>query len=251
MSNCGYYKTINGRVYGPYFHKPRPKKHFTPKDITRILTHARANNLVTDSELLNAWAISTNNKSILCTIAHMLQIGNLGTILVAVIIFVKGCLTLLKGLKILLSGKKSKIATSILELIVPKRYWEELGTFLTIIGGLEVVGGAMIIFLEFLIDDIVFKELIIAACEGENYNTNIENNREGALNELSQHLDRFSADISAVSGFDVMQEIGPILFRDMLLFNELTPLGLMLSNLENDKILDEALDGKKLELKQE
>ena len=229
--SCGYFKTINGKKYGPYFRKKTPSRKWDVKSITRVMMKARSEGTVTDAELLHAWAQSTNNKSILCTIAHIMNIQSIGVMILVLASIISGFLTFIKGLKILVSGKKSSIATSVLELIVPKKYWEELGIYLTVIGAFQVVGSSTVYFLRNFVSDKALKALITAACSNEMYDIPIYNPRPGLTN-TEEYLEQLLAIEQVTIDSSIVDEYPDLWTQNILNFGEPTPLMLYLEELE-------------------
>jgi len=199
MSNdCiqGYFKTHNGKRYGPYLRKKSGKCKFTAKSITRLMIHARLDG-VTDSELLHAWAQATNNKSLLCSIASIWQVMGMTVIIGAIIGIIRGLLTLIKGLKIVLSGKKSRIASSFIELVVPAKYWEELGGYLMFIGSAQVVLNSFLWLMNTVINDMAMRQLVNAACKNDLYimPINMKNTVPGVGEQTAYAMQEFNAKI--------------------------------------------------------
>lgn len=189
----GYYKHVNGKTYGPYAYKKRGHCKFTAKDITRIMTFARKEGLVTDSELLNAWGQATNNKSLICAIASLWQTLNMNWTALMILSFIKAILTIIKGFKILASGKKSKLVSTVLELIVPKKYWEELGIFLVCSGSIEAVLTALGYMFQTVIDNAIAAETVRAACAAEVFVMPVGygNNKPGDFEDITVSINGF------------------------------------------------------------
>lgn len=70
----GYYKTVNGKTYGPYWY-PRKKHEWTTKDLARIAKHLKENDKIDAKEILVAVAIAVGLGAVFCKAAKAINSG--------------------------------------------------------------------------------------------------------------------------------------------------------------------------------
>ena len=148
------------------YDKPN-RKHprvFSARDVGRITAYARQDG-ANDAELIANILAAFGQKDIGCAVFRILDVLNTAIFLGAIVTILKGVVTFFKGLKIFLTGKKTKIATSILEFIVPERFKHELAAFLLFIGSVETLFGTLIIFLTSIANNVAIYLLAKGVCD--------------------------------------------------------------------------------------
>lgn len=143
--------------------KPRV---YTERDVGRIVAYAR--NDGADDILLIAYILqSFGLRQIQCFAFKILDILNTGVFLGAIVAVLKGALDIVKGIKILSLGKKSKITLNLIELLLPKKYNQPLAAFLIYVGSIEVALGSITIFITAIANNIQLYQLMQGVCEEE------------------------------------------------------------------------------------
>jgi len=146
--------------------RPNRKKPrvYSERDVGRIVAYARqdgANDAVLIAQILAGFG----QKEIGCAVFRVLDILNTAFFLGAIVGILKGILTLVKGIKIIAVGKKSKIATTILEFIIPDKFKEELALLLLFAGSVEVLFSSLIIFITAIANNVAIYLLAKGVCE--------------------------------------------------------------------------------------
>lgn len=96
----GYFKTKNGKIYGPY-HYDRPVHHFSPKDIARIIDKVRTQGKYDDYTIARAITDAYGVTNFICAITKLFAFMQSIGFITAVLIFLKAIRTLLKAIKLL------------------------------------------------------------------------------------------------------------------------------------------------------
>jgi hypothetical protein len=144
----------------------RDRRVFSERDAGRIVAYARqdgANDAILIANILQAFGL----RDIGCQVFRILDVLNTAFFLGAIISIIQGVLTLLKGVKIVITGGKSKIATSLIELIVPNKFKNQLASILIWIGGAQIAGGALIIFITGIANNVAIFLLAKGVCDTE------------------------------------------------------------------------------------
>jgi len=145
----------------------RKARVYTARDAGRVAAYARRSG-ASEAELMKYVSVSLGvPRDFWCLLDAIITGASTGVLFGALIAILKGVLSVAKGIKILATGKKSKIVTSILELLIPKKYWEELGGILIWIGAVEIISGSLIALLTLITSDTALQGAIHAACEYE------------------------------------------------------------------------------------
>ncbi|MFZ1990771.1 MAG: hypothetical protein WAW96_13500 [Alphaproteobacteria bacterium] len=97
----------------------------------------------------------------------VLDILNTSIFLAAILAVLKGLLSVIKGLKILATGKKSKLTLSIIEQLLPARFNKSLAAFLIWTGSAELAAGTLIVFLTSIANNVALYLLMKGVCEAE------------------------------------------------------------------------------------
>lgn len=150
------------------YRKPNRSKirHFSARDSGRCVAYARrdgANDAVLLAYILQAYGI----KEISCVILRILDLLNTGFFLTAVVGLFKGIATIAKGVRYVIGGKKSKIVTTFLELILPKRWIRQLGVVFIWLGSVEAIASAIVVFITGIANNVALYTLIRGTCEAD------------------------------------------------------------------------------------
>lgn len=70
----GYFKTVNGKLYGPYYYKRRTH-YWTSKDLARVAKHLKEQDKVDAKEILIAVAFAVGMGAIFCKAAKAINSG--------------------------------------------------------------------------------------------------------------------------------------------------------------------------------
>jgi len=147
---------------------------FTARDVGRITAYARKDG-ADDAELIANIMEAFGQKELSCALYRILDVLNTAFFLGAIIGILKGVLTLVKAVKIIAVGKKSKIATSILELLITARFKDQLAALLIWLGSAEVAFSALIIFITGIANNVAIYLLAKGICETITTPFNVEN----------------------------------------------------------------------------
>ncbi|HID72558.1 TPA: hypothetical protein EYP38_01335 [Candidatus Micrarchaeota archaeon] len=143
--------------------KPR---YYTAKDAGRVVAYARKAG-ASDYEILAHVMAGFGLKRTLCQVALIMDLLN-NTIFVAAIIgLFKGLAFMAKGIRMGLTGKKTKLPTTILEVLVPKRYITQLGSLFIWVGALEAIASAIVVFMTAIANNLSLLILVSTACDVE------------------------------------------------------------------------------------
>ena len=150
------------RPMPPTRSKPRV---YTEKDVGRIVAYAR--NDGADDVLLIAYIMqSFGLRKLQCLLFKILDILNTAIFLGALIGMLKGIIYIVKGLRMLSTGKRG-IVTAVLDAVVPKKYINQLATFYLWTGSIEAVFSASIIFLTAIANNVALYLLMKGVCDAE------------------------------------------------------------------------------------
>lgn len=141
--------------------KPR---FYTERDVGRIIAYARQDG-ANDAKLIAQILGAFGQKELGCAIFRILDVLNTAIFLGAILGILKGVLTLLKGIKIIATGKKSRIVTSVLEFVIPKKFIDELAVLLLFIGATETAFSALIIFITGIANNVAIYLLAKGVCD--------------------------------------------------------------------------------------
>jgi hypothetical protein len=157
------------------YNKPNRKKPrvYTARDVGRITAYARQDG-ADDAELLAQIMKAFGQKELSCAVFRILDVLNTAFFLGAIIGLLKGIMTLLKAVKIISTGKKSAIATSMLEVLIPAKFKGQLAALLLWLGSAEVATSALIIFLTAIANNVAIYLLAKGICETLTPDFNIE-----------------------------------------------------------------------------
>jgi hypothetical protein len=170
------------------YNKPNRKKPrvYTARDVGRIVAYAR-NDGASDTLLIAYILQSFGVRKLQCIIYKILDILNIGVFLGAMIILLKGIVYLIKGLRLLGTGKRG-IALDLITILTPKKYLGELGLFFLWTGAVESVIGIAIIFLTSMGNNLALYSLAQGVCEAEVVELNVQVSQID-LGDLGSKLD--------------------------------------------------------------
>lgn len=139
----------------------------------RIVAYSRVRCGASDVELIAQILAAFGLRTFGCAVFRILDILNTAVFLGAIVSILSGLITIVKGIKILGTGKRGLI-TSFLQLIVPKRWLKSLARFLFIAGSIEAVLGAVLIFVTSLANNVALFLLMKGICNTEVAEFNID-----------------------------------------------------------------------------
>lgn len=148
-------------------------RHFSERAVGRIVAYARrdgANDAILIAQILEGFGV----RALACGVYKILDVLNTTVFLGALVALLKGLLTIVKGISLLSKGK-SRIVTSFLEFIVPKKWSKQLGVWLLWIGSAEVFLSSTIIFLTALANNFAIYLLARNSCQASVVEINIGN----------------------------------------------------------------------------
>lgn len=148
--------------YRPVRKKPRV---YTERDVGRIVAYAR-NDGASDTLLIAYIMQSFGLRTAQCVLFKVLDILNTAFFLAALIGMLKGIIYIVKGLRMLSTGKKG-IVTAVLDVVVPKKYINQLAVFYLWTGSIEAVLSASIIFLTAIANNVALYLLMKGVCDAE------------------------------------------------------------------------------------
>ena len=165
MPNAGETHLKPGLVH---YYRPARKKIrvYTERDVGRIVAYAR-NDGASDSLLIAYILQSFGLRALQCLFYRILDILNTAIFLTAILTVLKGMVSIVKGLKILALGKKSRLTLNIIEQLLPARFNKSLAAFLLWTGSVELALGSLIIFLTAIANNVALYLLMKESCEAE------------------------------------------------------------------------------------
>lgn len=155
--------TNNCRPMPPKRKRPRV---YTERDVGRIVAYAR-NDGAHDALLIAYILQSFGLRSLQCLLFKVLDILNTAVFLGAIISVLNGVIAITKGLKILGTGKRSRVTLSVLELLIPKKYLGSLAAFFLWIGSVQLAAGTLIIFFTAIANNVALYLLMQGICQAE------------------------------------------------------------------------------------
>lgn len=141
------------------------KRTFTERDVGRIIAHARedgANDILMLAYVMDGFGL----RNIACIAFEVLGILNQAFFLGAIIGALNGVSLIIKGLKLLLTKRRSTIP-GIVELIVPRRWLGSLGQFLLGLGAFQILISGGVVFLTSLANNVELVLLTRGICRAE------------------------------------------------------------------------------------
>lgn len=168
---------------------------FKERDVGRIIGYARqdgANDALLIAYILQAFGL----KQFQCLLFKVFDILNTTTFLGALLGLLSGLVTVVKGLKILGTGKRGVI-TSILQAIVPKKWLSSLAKYLLIMGSLEIILSSVIIFITSLANNVNMFNLAQSICNAETKPLNVPT-PEVDVGTTFIDLDRFVEEVKGI-----------------------------------------------------
>lgn len=176
--------------------RKRPRV-YTEKDVGRILAYAR-NDGASDVLLIAYIMQSFGLRKVQCVIFKVLDVLNTAFFLGALIGMLKGVIYIIKGLRMLTTGRRG-IATAVLDMVVPKKYLKQLGAFYLWTGSVEAVFSATIIFLTAIANNVALYLLMKGVCDAEvaPLRVPVQNIDVG---DLGDRMDEIRAVIEAIEG---------------------------------------------------
>jgi len=151
------------RPFPPKRSKPRV---YSAKDVGRIVAYAR-NDGAPDILLMAYILQSFGLRNIQCLLFKVLDILNTAFFLSAILLMLKGMSSILKAVKILTLGKKSRLTISVLEQLWPTKFTKSLAAFLLWTGSAELAIGTTITFLTAVSNNVALYLLMKGVCEAE------------------------------------------------------------------------------------
>lgn len=157
------------------FYRPgrKGKRVYSAKDVGRIVAYAR-NDGAPDILLLAYILQSFGLRRIQCLIFKVLDILNTAFFLGAILLIIKGLSNLLKVVKILTLGKKSRLTFSLIEQLWPNRFTKSLAAFLFWVGTAELALGTLTVFITAISNNVALYFLMKGICETEIQALNVE-----------------------------------------------------------------------------
>lgn len=143
------------------------KRVYTERDVGRIVGHARedgANDPLLIAYILQGFGI----RDLACLIFEIIQVLTQTAFLGAIVTGLSGLLTFLKGLKIVLTGRRSTFP-GLVELFIPKRFLGSLGAFLVGVGALQTISAVGIAFISAMANNLELLLLMQGVCEAETF----------------------------------------------------------------------------------
>jgi len=150
------------------YKKPNRKRPrvYTAKDVGRIVAYAR-NDGASDILLIAYIMQSFGKRSLSCLLFRVLDILNTAVFLSAILAILKGVLNLSKGLKLIATGKKSRLTLSLIEHLLPARFNASLAAFLLWTGSVEIAAGTLLAFTTAIANNVALYLLMKGVCEAE------------------------------------------------------------------------------------
>jgi len=139
---------------------------YTARDVGRIVAYARndgASDTLLWANILQAFGLRT----LQCTAFKIFDVLNTAVFLTAILTILKGLISLIKFIKIIGFGKKSKLTLSVIELLWPKAWSKSLAAFLFWTGSAEVVVGGTIVFVTAIANNVALYLLMKDICGAE------------------------------------------------------------------------------------
>jgi hypothetical protein len=141
------------------------KRVYTERDVGRIIAYAR-NDGASDTLLFAYIAQSFGIRKAQCLLFRFLDVLNTTIFIGALIGMLSGIVYIIKGLRILASGKRG-IVTTFLQAVVPKKYLLGLGAFFVWAGSVEAILSATIVFLTAISNNYALYLLMKGVCNAE------------------------------------------------------------------------------------
>lgn len=132
----------------------------------RIVAYAR-NDGAHDALLIAYILQSFGLRSLQCLLFKVLDILNTAVFLGAIVAVLNGVIAITKGIKILGTGKRSRITLSILEAIVPTKYLASLAALFLWVGSIQIAAGTLIVFFTAIANNVALYLLMQGICEAE------------------------------------------------------------------------------------
>jgi hypothetical protein len=98
---------------------------------------------------------------------RILDVLNTAFFLGAIIGILKGVISILKGLKIIVTGKKARLLGSLVEILIPDRFKNQLAAFLLWTGGAELALSSLVIFITAIANNVAIYLLAKGVCDTE------------------------------------------------------------------------------------
>jgi len=150
------------------FTRPARKKPrvYTERDVGRIIAYAR-NDGASDVLLFAYILQSFGLRKMQCIIFKVLDILNTAVFLGAILLLLKGMAGLVKVIKIVTFGKKSRVTLSLIEQFWPTKFTRSLAVFLTWTSSAELAIGTVTIFITAISNNVALYLLMKGVCEVE------------------------------------------------------------------------------------
>jgi len=150
------------------FYRPARKKArvYTERDVGRIVAYAR-NDGAHDALLIAYILQSFGLRSLQCLLFKVLDILNTAVFLSAILLALKGFAGLVKVMKIITLGKKSRVTLSLLEQLWPTKWTKSLAAFLLWTSSAELAIGTTIIFITAISNNVALYLLMKGVCDAE------------------------------------------------------------------------------------
>jgi len=150
------------------FYRPARKKPrvYTERDVGRIVAYAR-NDGAHDALLIAYILQSFGLRSLQCLLFRVLDILNTAVFLSAILLLLKGMAGLLKVMKIVTLGKKSRVTLSLIEQFWPTKWTKSLAAFLLWTSSAELAIGTSIIFITAISNNVALYLLMKGVCDAE------------------------------------------------------------------------------------
>lgn len=150
------------------FTRPQRKQPrvYSERDVGRIVAYAR-NDGASDTLLIAYILQSFGLRSIQCLLFRILDILNTAIFLSAILLVLKGITSMMKGMKILALGKKSRLTLSIIEQFLPARFNKSLAAFLLWTGSVELAAGTLTIFFSAIANNVALFLLMKGVCDAQ------------------------------------------------------------------------------------
>jgi len=150
------------------FTRPERKKPrvYTERDVGRIIAYAR-NDGASDVLLFAYILQSFGLRNIQCLLFKVLDILNTAIFLGAILLLLKGLAGVVKVIKIVTFGKKSRVTLLLIEQFWPTKFTKSLAAFLTWTSSAELAIGTAIIFITAISNNVALFLLMKGVCEAE------------------------------------------------------------------------------------
>lgn len=144
----------------------KAKRVYSERDVGRIVAYAR-NDGAHDALLIAYILQSFGLRKMQCLIFKVLDILNTAIFLSAILLLLKGFAGMVKLIKILTFGKKSRVTLSLIEQVWPSKYIKSLAAFIAWTSAAELAVGTVTIFITAISNNVALYLLMKDVCGAE------------------------------------------------------------------------------------